>query len=186
MQKFNAQEIYSSFELLLKVVAENERITKDSLRSMSRELLMLIHYEHNRKGDIQPVNRLLKVLSPANKKMCILFFQEFSGFLFSEKEGEFIKKDKAQYDAKASDAIHRLDDPHFNAWSWFEANVKMEKKAFKLETLGKDVKKAMEAKDEEGNNLYSKVDIVQAVLSGGMSIDDLIDVLQAMDVVEVN
>lgn len=186
MKKFDAVSFFNSFNITLKALAESERITKDALRSLSRECLMLVHYESNKQGDISPINQVLSVLTPMNRKTWILFMQEFTGFLFSEQEQKFMRKDKANYEAKCKAACELLDDPHQNIWTWAERNIKVEKKAFKLETLGKDVKKALEAVDEEGNALYSKADVLRTVLENGIDADDLIAMLQAMDVVEVN
>ena len=186
MKKFDAVSFFNSFNITIKALAESERITKDALRSLSRECLMLVHYESNKQGDISPINQVLSVLTPMNRKTWVLFMQEFTGFLFNEKEQAFTRKDKRLYDDKCKAACDLLDDPHQNIWTWAERNIKVEKKAFKLETLGKDVKKALEAKDEEGNLLYSKTDILRTVLKGGITPDDLIDLLKAMDVVEVN
>lgn len=186
MKKFDAVSFFNSFNITINALAESERITKDALRSLSRECLMLVHYESNKQGDIGPVNQVLKVLTPVNKKAWVLFMQEFVGFIYSEKDEAFIRKDKKLYDEKCKAACDLLDDPHQNIWTWAERNIKMEKKAFKLETLGKDVKKALEAEDEEGNLLYSKTDILRTVLEGGITTDDLIAMIKAMDVVEVN
>lgn len=186
MKKFDAVSFFNSFNITIKALAESERITKDALRSLSRECLMLVHYESNKQGDISPINQVLSVLTPMNRKTWVLFMQEFTGFHFNEKEQAFTRKDKRLYDDKCKAACDLLDDPHQNIWTWAERNIKVEKKAFKLETLGKDVKKALEAEDDEGNLLYSKADILRTVLEGGITPDDVIDLLKAMDIVEVN
>ena len=185
MKQFNSAAFYSSFEIQYRALKEAERITKDALRSLSRECLMLIHYESKNQGDISPVNRLLGILTPMNKKTFILFMQEFSGFHFDEKLGEFTKKDKSVYQAKCDKACECLEDGHFNLWSWAELNVKVEKKAFKLETLAKDIDRALNEEDADGKALYSKADILRTIMSAGISSDDLIDILQAMDIVDV-
>lgn len=186
MKKFDAVSFYNGFNVTIKALAESERITKDALRSLSRECLMLVHYESNKQGDISPINQVLSVLTPMNRKTWVLFMQEFTGFLFSEQEQKFTKKDKANYEAKCLAACELLDDPHQNIWKWAERNIKVEKKAFKLETLAKDVEKALKATDEEGNILYTKADVLRTVLEGGITADDLIAMLEAMDVVEVS
>ena len=191
MKQFNANAFYNSFNITIKALQESERITKDALRSLSRECLMLVHYESNKQGDISPVNQVLNVLTPINKKAWLLFMQEFTGFHFDEKEQAFSKKDKTKdgvstvYDTKCAKACDLLDDPHFNLWTWAERELKVEKKTFKLETIGKDVKKALAAKNDEDQPLYSKADILKAVLDGGITTDDLIELLQVMDVVDV-
>jgi len=185
MKKFDAVSFLNSFNITIKALAESERITKDALRSLSRECLMLVHYESNKQGDISPINQVLSVLTPMNRKTWILFMQEFTGFHFDEKEQAFTKKDKRLYNDKCKAACELLDDPHQNIWTWAERNIKVEKKTFKLETLGKDVKRALEAEDDEGNLLYSKADVLRTVLEGGITPDDLIELLQAMNVVDI-
>lgn len=185
MKQFNATAFYNSFNITIRALQESERITKDALRSLSRECLMLVHYESNKQGDISPINQVLNVLTPVNRKTWILFMQEFTGFHFDEKQQAFTKKDKRLYEDKCNAACSMLDDPLFNLWSWADMHIKVEKKVFKLETLGKDVKRALEAQDDEGNLLYSKADVIRTVLEGGLTPDDLIEMLQAMDVVDV-
>jgi hypothetical protein len=185
MKQFNASTFFFNFEIALRAIREAERITKDTLRSLSRELLMQIHYESKLQGDIQPANRLLEVLSPMNRKTFVLFMQEFSGFNFDEETGLFGKKNKKEYDARCKLACESLDDPHFNLWTWAERNVKVEKKRFKLETLSKDVKRALEEEGEDGKPLYSKADVVKTILEGGLSIDDLILIMQEMGELDI-
>lgn len=192
MKQFDSNKFYNSFNITIKALAESERITKDALRSLSRGCLMLIHYESKNQGDISPVNKILQVLTPINRKTFVLFMQEFSGFHYDEDKVEFTNKNKTKekgkditmYDVKCAWACESLDDPHFNLWSWADKNIKVEKKAFKLDTLKKDVKRAMEAKDEQDNLIYSKADIIKAVMDGGLTADALIDILQAMAVVD--
>lgn len=185
MKHFNSTAFYNGFNITIKALKESERITKDALRSLSRECLMLVHYESKNQGDISPINQVASVLTPINKKTWILFMQEFTGFHYDEKLGEFTKKDKKAYDNKSAKAIEMLDDGHFNLWSWAELNVKVEKKVFKLDTLGKDVKRALEEEDAEGNAMYSKADVIKTIMENGISADDLIELLQAMDIVDV-
>lgn len=106
--------------------------------------------------------------------------QEYAGFIYSEKDGLFVRKDKGSYDAKLAKAIEALEDPHFNIWTWAERNVKMEKKAFKLDTLTKDVKKALSAKDDDGVALYNQADVVRALFEGGLTVEALRAALDGM------
>lgn len=186
---FNVQKFFNDFEISIRALQESERITKDALRALSRSVLEALHTKDVKTyGDIQYTNRLLGVLSPMNKRTFVLFMQEFSGFLFKEDEQVFSKKDKRKddagvmaCDAKRDNALEHLLDPHFNLWTWAERNVKVEKKTFRLDTLSKDVKKAMDAKDEEGNALYSKADIIKAILSGGIDAADLLAIMDAVE-----
>lgn len=191
-KQFDSTKFYNSFNITIKALAESERITKDALRSLSRECLMLLHYESKNQGDISPVNKIISVVTPMNRKTFILFMQEFSGFRFDEKLGEFSKKDKQLYEEKCKKACNMLDDPHFNLWTWAELHVNVEKKKFKLDTIGRDIVKALSEEDEEGNAVYTKADILKAVIAAKdkegnsmITMDDFIDFLQAMDVVDV-
>lgn len=187
MKKFDAVSFYNGFNITLKALAESERITKDALRSLSRECLMLVHYESNKQGDISPINQVLSVLTPVNKKAWIAFMQEFTGFIFGEAEQRFTKKDKQRYEEKFLLACEFLDDPANDIWSWAKTHLDVKVKPSPLESLGKAVDKALNAKNKEtGKNLYTKADILRTVLENGIDADDLIAMLQAMDVVEVN
>lgn len=184
---FNINKFFNDFEISIRALQESERITKDALRSLSRSVLEALHTEGEKTyGDIQYINRLLSVLTPMNRKTCILFFQEFTGFLFNERDQVFSKKDKRKEgnslvcQVKQDAAIEALQDPLFNVWTWAERNVKIEKKAFRIDTLSKDIKKAMDAQDDEGNALYSKADIVKAILAGGLDVADLVDIMEEM------
>ncbi len=68
-----------------------------------------------------------------------------------------------------------------NLWTWAERNVKVEKKAFKLDTLAKDVKRALAQENDAGELMYSKADIIKAVLSGGITSEELLDLLAAIE-----
>lgn len=182
MKAFNADAFYGTFEITLKAIRESERITKDGLRFLSRQLLEQIHYESKLQGDIQPLNRLLEVLTPINKKALVLFMQEFSGFHYDEKLSLFGKKDKRIYEAKCKAACESLEDPHFNLWTWAEKHVQMEAKPFDLKKVSQFMERTLKKASEDG---ISKADVIKAVMAGGISVDELIQVLEDMDVVEV-
>ncbi len=187
MKKFDCVSFYNSFNIVIKALAESERITKDALRSLSRECLMLVHYESNKQGDISPINQVLNVLTPRNKSAWIFFMQEFTGFHFDEKEQAFTKKDKARYQEKYLVACEMLENPEFDLWSWAKEHLEDRVKRSPLEQLGKAVERALNAKDKDTKvAIYKPSDIVAEVLKHGITPDDLIAMLQAMDVVEVN
>ncbi len=183
MAKFNINTFLNSFNIAIKAIAESERITKDNLRWLSRDLLSQLHEteDNPRCGDIQFVNQLLLVLTPMNRKTLVLFMQEFSGFKYDDKTELFTVKAKSVYAERLAKANEFLDDPHNNLWTWAERNVKVEKKAFKLDTLTKDIGKALKAEDEEGNALYTKADVIGAILAGGITADDLMALLNKVE-----
>ena len=183
MKKFNVNEFVNGFNITIKALAESERITKDALRSLSRDLLCQLHTieDNPRNGDIGFTNQVLAVLTPVNKKVFTLFMVEFSGFKFNEEIQQFEKKDRAKYNDVFTKAGEFLEDPLNNLWTWAERNVKVEKKAFKLDTLAKDVKRALAQENDAGELMYSKADIIKAVLSGGITSEELLDLLAAIE-----
>lgn len=182
MKVFNADKFFAGFEISLRAIREAERVTKDALRSLSRELLEQIHYESKIQGDIQPLNRLLEVLTPMNKKALVLFMQEFSGFKYDEDKGVFGKKNKAIYEQCLAASIESLEDPHFNLWTWAERNIKMEAKPFQLDKVTKFMQQSIKKAAEEG---IGKADLIKAVMAGGISVDEIVAVLESMGEVEV-
>ena len=139
---------------------------------MSRDVLEA----HHETGDVAYINGLLGVLTPINRKVCVLFYKEFSGHLCNE-EGVFGKKDKKRYDEAYKKSLDGLEDPHFNVFSWAERNVEVERKPFTLgklqQQMGSLVKKAEE-------NKISHADIIRAMFANGIEIGEFMKVVQHM------
>jgi len=187
MKKFDAVSFLNSFNITIKALAESERITKDALRSLSRECLMLVHYESNKQGDISPVNQVLKVLTPRNKSAWMFFMQEFTGFHYDKAKEEFTKKDKEKYTEKCLLACEFLEGKDNDLWTWAKANLEERVKSSPIEQVGKSIERALKAedKDHKGVKLYKPSDILKVVLEHGITTDDIIDLLKAMDVVDI-
>lgn len=158
----------------LKKLQKSELVVKATLSALSRQILSVIHDDIN--PDVQPVNRLLAVLTPMNRRTVILFYQHFSGHLFSEKEQKFEKRDKKQYEKKAALSAEFLEDPLNNIWTWAERHVEMEKKEWKLEKVTEYIMKAL--KKAEQNNV-SQEDFIKAILAGGVKAEALLEILKA-------
>ena len=169
---FDKNQFDASYKTNIEKLAASEKITKDLLRSMSREVLEAHHVT----GDVCYINGLIAVLSPMNKKVCILFFKEFSGHLCND-EGVFGKKDKKRYDEAHKKSFDGLEDPHFNVFSWAERNVEVERKPFTLgrlqQQMGSLVKKAEE-------NKISHADIIRAMFANGIAIGEFMKVVEHM------
>ena len=168
MIAFNA-----TLAVTLEALGNAEKITKETLRSLSREMLDAVHIG----GDIQPVNRLLDVLTPMNRKTCVLFFQHFSGHFYSEKDQKFGKRDKAGYAAKYVLAEEFLDDPLNNVWSWAERNIEMEAKPFTLLKVSKQVESLLKKADKAG---FSQADTFKAMVAGGLDVELIEGILEGM------
>jgi hypothetical protein len=77
-------------EMNITKIAACEKVTKATLSILSRDLLAYV-YETN---DIAMVNRLLKVLSPVNKRVAEEYFPKYLGWTFNKKELTFGTKAK--------------------------------------------------------------------------------------------
>ena len=169
---FDKNQFDVAYKANIGKLAASEKITKELLRSMSRDVLEA----HHATGDVAYINGIIAVLSPMNRKMCILFYKEFSGHLCNE-EGVFGKKDKKRYDEAHKKSFDGLEDPHFNVFSWAERNVEVERKPFTLgklqQQMGSLVKKAEE-------NKISHADIIRAMFANGIEIGEFMKVVEHM------
>lgn len=163
----------------IEAIANAEKITRVELAGVSRELLLYVPDS----DDIDMVNRLLGVLTPMNKKMCIEFFKHFLPWEVEEnKDGEFnrfgkrSKKDKVV--KRKLEAITKfLSDEDNTVWTWGKDNLNL----YKVKPFAANITKAVEkalAGDETDNGstpALSHADVIGAVLAGGISIEDLLD-----------
>lgn len=170
---FDKNQFDAAYKANVEKLAASEKITKDLLRSMSRDVLEA----HHATGDVAYINGIIAVLSPMNRKMCILFFKEFSGHIYSEETKSFGKKDKKRYDDARKKSFDRLEDPNFNVFSWAERNVEVERKPFTLgklqQQMGSLVKKAEE-------NKISHADIIRALFANGVEVNEFLKVMEHM------
>lgn len=169
---FNREQFDAGYKARVRQLAASEKRSKELLRSMSREVLEAHHVT----GDVAYINGLISVLSPMNKKVCILLFKEFSGHLCNE-EGVFGKKDKKKYEEARKASFDQLEDPLFNVFSWADRHVEIEKKPFTLgklqQQMGSLVKKAEE-------NKISHADIIRAMFANGIEIGEFMKVVEFM------
>lgn len=172
-KQFDIKAFNAGLDATLETLKGAEKITKDVLRILSREMLDAVHVG----GDIQPVNRLLDVLTPMNRKACVLFFQEFSGHLYSEKEQKFGKRDKGAYAKKEQAASEFLDDPHNNIWTWADRHIEMEAKEFTMLKVTKMTESLLKKADKAG---FKQADVFKAMLAGGLEMDTITAILVEM------
>lgn len=161
-----------SFPKDLATLGKSEKVTKELLRDLSRNVLAV----HHQTQDVSYINKLIAVLTPMNRKVATLFFAEFSGF--RQTEGVFVKKDKANYDKAAEAAIVFLDDPMNNIWSWAEREVQVEKKEFDI----KQVTAAVERFNKKAtDNGLTQADVLRAILAAGFEVETLLTVMGEME-----
>ena len=169
---FDKDQFDKQYQDNIAKLAASEKITKELLRSMSRDVLAA----HHETGDVVYINGLIAALTPMNKKMSILFFKAFSGHTCNE-EGVFGKKDKKKYDEAKADSLANLEDPLFNVFSWADRYIEVERKPFTLGKLQQQmcsiVKKAEQSK-------ISHADIIRSLLANGIEVAEFLKVVQHM------
>ena len=168
---FDKNQFDDAYKANVERLAASEKITKDLLRSMSRDVLRA----HHETGDVAYINGIIAVLSPMNKKVTILFFKEFSGHTC--EDGTFGKKNKKRYEEARKKSFDQLEDPLFNVFSWADRHVEVEKKPFTLgklqQQMGSLVKKAEE-------NKISHADIIRALFANGVEVNEFLKVMEHM------
>lgn len=172
-----------TFETLsarIALIAASEKVTKQELGLLSREALTYVLESE----DVRPINNLLGkdgegnyLLTRNNRVVAGMYFSEFVPFSKNGakvSDGEqlvFVKKKARVYDKYVAKIIDWLGVGTNDIWSWAAENVQFEAKpkeyAGKIEKL---VKKAL-ADEAEG---ITKVDVLKAVMSAGISIEDLL------------
>lgn len=168
---------------LIEALGNAEKVTKESLITLSRDVLEYIMVDQgNGKAseDSQVANRLLDVLTPVNKKVCIAFLSHFLAFHTSKnEEGEFVsfgKKDKQHWDKKLDLVISFLAEPHNNVWTWADRNIEIAPKPMDFaklnQAMGQLIKKAEKAHLGHEN-------VIRAMLANGISLDELLVVIKA-------
>lgn len=125
-------------------LAKAERVTKEVLATLSRDILTYVYVDGTE--DISPVNRLLQVLTPMNKRTAVLFFKNFLAWRFDEESMTFTKKKKKQFDDKNLAVGLFLDNADNNIWTWATENVELKAKPVDWNAkLTRDMTKALEA-----------------------------------------
>lgn len=170
MPAFNKEAVNAQLVALIGVLSGSERITKDKLAEFSRIALEYIVPT----SDIQPINQLLAVLTPANKRVAIAFFKAF--IPFNAKDGAFVAGiNKKTREAKYEAITEWLVDESNNIWTWDAeqqgppASKPKDYKAL-ITTM---VKKSL----KDGDDQIKGVDVLGAVIAAGISANDLIAML---------
>jgi len=172
---FNRETFTAAFNGTLKRLERAEHITKEVLKPLSRDLLFMLHTDDKNAGDIGYINRTIAVLSPANKKVFVLFMKEFTGFICNDEDTMFMKKRKAHYAEVQKKALAWLEDPLNNYWSWVgRQKIEAQPKDFDLEVI-KDTTKKLLAKAAKNN--ISHAQVLGAMFDAGLSLDDLMVML---------
>lgn len=173
---FNKQNFERNFTEALERIGKAENVTKHELKIVSRTMLEAWHIT----GNVHYVNRLLKVVTPVNKKALIVFAKHFGGFSYDEVLGEFTHKSKKRYESAHKLALEFLENPHNNLWSWAERHIEVTQKPFSVESVEKYMKTALAKVD---GDKITQAKILVAVFKAGV---DPMAILEAMDMLGYN
>lgn len=155
-------------------ISVGERTFKTEMGLASRELLTYI----SENGDIDAVNRLLGVLTPANREKAKAFFAAHLPYTYNVKSQRFDGKSKNQdvVAKKTKVMVAFLADADSTIWTWLAEQdngapvAKPKEYEKKIEAL---VKKALE--DKEENIPVSAV--IRAIIKGGASLTEIMSAL---------
>lgn len=172
MKQFDKQAFNTLFDRAIESLQGAEKITKAVLLDLSRSVLEALHVTE----DIGYVNRVVAVLTPVNRKVAILYFQEMSGFK-GGKDGVFTTKDKKNYEEVKAKAELFLEDPLNNIWTWAAREIEIEKKEFDLERMKKQAAALVK---KVNDNQLSQVDLLKAMLDNGLTVDSLVALMDAV------
>lgn len=170
---FNKANFERNFSEALERIGKAESVTKNELKTVSRTMLEAWHIT----GNVHYINRLLKVVTPVNKKALIVFSKHFGGFSYDEVLGEFTHKSKKRYDTAHKLALEFLADPHNNLWTWAERHIEVQQKPFSIENVEKFIKSAMNKGAGVG---LSQVDILKAVFKAGIEPSCIMQVMDEL------
>lgn len=170
---FDKNTFERNFNSSLEKIQASEAVTKRELLIVSRTVLEAWHAT----GNVHYINRLLKIVTPVNKKALVLYAKHFGGFSYDEVLGEFTHKSKKRYEAAHKLAMEFLADPHNNLWSWAERHIELTKKPFSIENVEKFIKSALNKGAGVG---LSQVDILKAVFAAGIEPDCIIQVMDEL------
>ncbi len=162
-----------AFDKAIAELAGAEKITKAVLLDLSRSVLEAHHVTQ----DIGYINRLVAVLTPVNRKVAILYFQEFSGFK-GGADGVFTTKNKKDYDAVLAKAEVFLEDPLNNIWSWAAREVEIEKKDFDEARMKKQVAALLK---KVNDNKLSQTVMLKAMLENGLEVATLVALMAEVE-----
>lgn len=163
----------NAFNKALSSIGDAERVTKEALKTLSRDVLEAWHAT----GNVAYANKLLLVLTPVNKKVSVAFFKRFSGYSFDDVQGMFTKKSKKRYEQAHKDCMEALTDPHFNIWTWADRHIEVTPKEFDVSAVTKYMTSTL--KKAEGNGL-TQVDVIRAIFKAGIEPAAIVEAFNEM------
>lgn len=169
----------SSIYSMIDTIKDAEKITKATLATLSRDMLMYIPDSH----DIAALNRLIEVLTPMNRSLAILYFAHF---LEWEKEkdsnGNFVRfgammKGDKKIKRKADVRAEWLKIDANDIWVWGKDNVEIKQKDF-IGMLSNAIKRVMKDDEKSGTAALTERQVIDVFFNSGISIDAFVEGLE--------
>lgn len=163
------------------------RTVEGQAKALIAELVMAVTERVHEHNDVDTANSFLLALSPLNQKKVLAFFKAFVGHrveegILTKRLKEYIK-DGVKVDPykNASDAFDEFKTTGMNFWQWAVAKREKVETPITLDIVAKRAAKAREAMAEAIEaKVVDKVQAVEMLLGGVMSMDDVMQVLAAM------
>lgn len=163
---------------LIEEIAKAEKVTRKGLATFSRDVLVYVVDTY----DIDCVNRMLGVLTPANRRFAIHFFEHFLPHMVErDKEGNFsrfgglIKKQK-----KMAERLARIEeflkDENNNIWTWTDENVQTKVPDY-VANLERALQNAVKGNDKKGVEPASVFDLCK-VFFDGIGIEKIVTAIE--------
>lgn len=170
----------TSLYALLETLAEAEKITRVTLREISRDALLYV-LDSN---DIDYINRVIGVCSPVNRLAAIEYFSEFLPWqVEKDKEKKFIRFSKKMKGKKVPQARAKISDwlsvEEHDIWHWSKDKFgKLPSKDLRT-PITKAINTALEGQDEtdrrEASNPLSLMDVVQAIMESDLDMTEMLE-----------
>lgn len=162
----------ASLEARIATLLASEKVTHVELGAASREAL---HYVPETQ-DIGMVNRLINVLTPANKAVAAMFFAVFLPWKWDTETNMFVGKIKGQakIDNKLIACAEFLKDETNTIWTWTKENVQIAERAKNYPAQIAALVTRATKDDKYGVDAKA---VVNAVLLGGVTLDDIMNIV---------
>lgn len=163
----------------ISTLEKSEATTFKTLALLSREALLYVPDSK----DIGIINRLLNVLTPKNREIAALFFVEFLPWKYDTKTKEFggMIKSQAGIKTKLDNRTAFLKNEANNIWTWADKNVEPAKR--KVNFFSRISNSIEQALNEENEGHLEVKQVFNAVMSGGLHLDDIMAL--AIEAVEI-
>ena len=165
-------------------MARIEKLGRPVLGKLSRDLLEYLMTQGS--TDIASVNRLLGVLTPANRKACVSFFKYFLPWKYDEEKGEFGKRNKHLVTKRQARCSAFLLVEENTIWTW---KRETEGSETTVSTYQDRIKKlvASALKGTKKTESLTAAEILACVLEvEGISVEDMIPLVEAIKKDEEN